>query len=141
MKPLIINAIKSDGNIRTTLEILNAGQIGTIVQHYEEKLRAKMDLKDETQAHVFRIAMESESLRLKRLLQLWVKGDVWLRVKEQTGEKPDDIGFRISFYEALDDLQLSRAMMGEGFERSRNVEPMPLPVEMGKLKPRTIQRW
>ena len=140
LKDDIVNAIKSDESLRKTLEILKSNQLGTILRRYEELFRERNGKKAECE-YVLGIVFSDSPWRVKQALQVWVKSDAWNLVTNGTGKRLDEIEFRISLYEALDELQLSRAMMGEGFERSRNVEPMPLLVEMGKLKPRTIQRW
>jgi hypothetical protein len=62
-------------------------------------------------------------------------------VAKEMGRQPDETEFNISLYEALDELQLSGAIVGRGFQIPKAVKPMKLPlVEMGEIKPKTM-RW
>ena len=128
MKDLIIKLIQTDGNLNRTLKVLLTNDGAAITQRYEEECLRKTGKKDAKDDEMLRYVLSFESRHLKTALQAWVKDDVWLFVKQQTGKAPDAIEFAVSLHEALDQLRLGRALSGADFDRTRNVRPMPLPA-------------
>ena len=74
-------------------------------------------------------------------LQSWVKSDLWGCVVKEAGKVPEEAEFNISLHEALDELELSGAVVGTGFPKSIDMHNPPSLVKRERIKPRTIQRW
>jgi hypothetical protein len=142
MKQRIINAIKSDGELKKTLEILNANHMGVILRRYEELLLKKTGRRIESEYILKKAFIESPG-NIKCGLQVWVKSDLWNYVKGEIGKQPDELEFSLSLHEALDELQLSRALAGVESIYRQTPPPKPLPISaIEKIKPRTMQqRW
>lgn len=141
MKQHIINAVKSDEGLRKTLEILNANHMGVILRRYEELFYKKTGRTIQSDYIINKAFIES-SWNIKHGLQVWVKSDLWNYVKKETGKQPDETEFSISLHEALDELQMSRALAGVESIYRVPEPPKPLPISaIRKIPPRTIQRW
>lgn len=141
MKQHIINAIKSDGELKKTLEILNAKQMGAILRRYEELFLKKTGKRIKSD-YILNKAFIESPWNIKCGLQVWVKRDLWDYVEREIGRQPDETEFSISLHEALDELQLSRAVAGIEIIFREPEPPKPLPISaIQKIKPRTIQRW
>src|SRR3989338_4867697 len=141
MKQLIMNAVKSDEGLRKTLEILNASHMGAILRRYEELLLKKTGRRIESD-YILKKAFIESSWNIKCGLQVWVKSDIWNYVKREMGKQPDELEFTIILYEALDELQLSRALAGMESIYRQTPPPKPLSISaIRKIPPRTIQRW
>ena len=125
LKNRIIKAIKSDAEARSTLEILNSGHLGAILRRYEDEYRRTTgkEVKDD---HILTRVFAFNPQGIKKALQVWVSADIWRLLRDDDGKLSDEHDFNISFHEALDELELSRALQGEGFER-RAERPLPLP--------------
>ena len=137
MKELIVKLIQADVNLLRTLKVMVTNDGAAIMQCYkEEYLRKKgkkeKDIEDDWE---LRYVLSVEPRHLKTALQSWVKDDVWTLVKAQAGKAPDAIDFAIGLHDALDQLRLGSALAGAGFERERNMRPIPLP-RLEKFNPR-----
>jgi len=134
MKNLIVKLIETDGNLNRTLKVLLTNDSAAITQRYEEEYLRKTGKKDAKDDEMLRYVLSSEPRHLKAALQAWVKDDMWLFVKQQTGKTPDAIEFAVSLHEALDQSRFGRALAGTAFQESRNIRPMPLPTGPGMYK-------
>jgi len=133
MKELITKLIETNGNLNRTLKVLLTSDGAAIMQRYEEEYLRKTGKKNAKDDEMLQYALSMEPRHLKTALQAWVKDDVWLFVKQQTGKTPDAVEFAISLHEALDQSRLGRALAGPGFQE-RNVRPMPLPTGLNTYK-------
>ena len=134
MRELIVRLIETDGNLNRTLKVLLTNDGAAITQRYEEECLRKTGKKTAKDDGMLQYVLSGEPRHLKTALQSWVKDDVWLFVKQQTGKAPDAIEFAVSLHEALDQLRFGRALTGADFDRSRNIRPMPLPTGPGMYK-------
>lgn len=106
LKKFITDAIKSDSNIRQSLDVLKKNKTGSILNRYKEEYRRKTGGKEAKDDGCIRNTFISAPGNIKNALDAWVKTDIWNHVNKKTGKTPDEYDFNLSFHEVLDEIEL-----------------------------------
>ena len=138
MKQAILDAIKSDPEIRKTLDVLKSNQPGEIYRRYDERCRKLRPADTTTLDYIFSHCGFSD---IKYGLQFGVDIDIAMAVSKKVGKIKDEREYKICLFEALDELGLSQALTSMENHQFKNVPLHPLPHDFERVRPLPPMKW